>query len=402
MSENHSEYVGFKRLLESKFLKLSFFRDVLFNLTEVRLKQDTKYLAIIDGSEIRKPSSKASTKLQGVKALDGKIVRGYRSTGTVIISEDNSEVYLFDQEVFSCKEAKYKSDNDYARKAIKQVAKLKKNVIFVLDRYYDSLDFMTYINNLNKEFIVRVSHKNRKVDYLTKPFKCNLPISKEAKEKLLTPQVITTDIAAFPIKNEFYETVDRIKLKKGTFYNVKVVYRYLEVILENKEGKNVTGTVIEVVLKKNGNLFSESMLLFTNRTNLTKGEIKQTYYNYLHRYGIEQVFKFLKETLNLESFQTQDFESIKKLIALTFFAGAYLYLNKQESLDNPILKKQISHICLLGRGKGLTGRKYLKQGLETMFSSLLVSKWQQVNNISDEELWEMMEYFGLTKGFEKC
>jgi hypothetical protein len=257
MSENHNEYIGYKRLLESKFLKLSFFKDVLFNLAKARMNEvsnkEKKYLAIIDGSEIRKPCSKSMESLQGVRALDGKIVRGYRSTGTVLVSTDNTEVLLFDQEVFSCKEKRYCSDNDYALKAIKQVCKLKKdNITFVLDRYYDSLEFMTYINNLKQDFIVRVSHKNRKVDYLTKPIKTNLPLSPEVKERLLTPIVKNTDIAAFPIKNEFRETIDKVKLKKGTFYNVTVVYRYLEVSIDSKvgDGRNVNGTVIEVVLKK--------------------------------------------------------------------------------------------------------------------------------------------------------
>jgi Transposase DDE domain len=402
MSDNHTEYVGYKRLLESKFLKLSFFKDALFNLTKVRLNRNQKYLVVIDGSEIRKPCSKQSDKLQGVRALNGNIVRGYRSTGTVIISEDNSEVYLFDQEVFSSKEKKYKSDNDYAQKAIKHAAKLPHNLVFVLDRYYDSLEMMTYINNLNREFIVRVSHKDRKVSYLTKPIKTNLPLKQEVKDRLAIPQVMITDIAAFPIKNEFRERVERIKLKKGTFFNVSVCYRHLEVTIENKLGKNVTGTVIEVTLKKDGNLFKESMLLFTNRTNLTEGEIKDTYYKYLQRFGIEQVFKFLKTTLNLEKFQTQDFESIKKLIAITFFTGAYMYCNKQQALDNPVFKKQITQICYLGCGKGLIGLKYLKQGLEQLLSSLLVSKWQKENSISDDELIQMAKLFGLDMGLEKC
>ncbi|MGL4759554.1 MAG: hypothetical protein ACRCXZ_09550 [Patescibacteria group bacterium] len=133
MSENHSEYMRYKRLLESKFIKLSFFKDVLLNLAKARLEKDKEYLAVIDGSEIRKPSSKSMEKLQGVRALDGKIVRGYRSTGTVILSTDCSEVLLLDQEVFSSKEDRYYSDNDYGIKAIKQVNKLKGfDITFVL------------------------------------------------------------------------------------------------------------------------------------------------------------------------------------------------------------------------------------------------------------------------------
>lgn len=120
--------------------------------------------------------------------------------------------------------------------------------------------------------------------------------------------------------------------------------------IDSKVGdrRNVNGTVIEVVLKKNGDIFKESILLFTNKVNLTRGEIKEVYYNYLQRFGIEQVFKFLKDTLNLEGFRIQDFESIKKIIAMTFFAGAYMYMNKTHGLENPVLKEKIEQICLLG------------------------------------------------------
>jgi hypothetical protein len=102
----------------------------------------------------------------------------------------------------------------------------------------------------------------------------------------------------------------------------------------------------------------------------------------------------------LERLQTQEFESIKKLTALTFFAGAYMYCNKQEILDNPVLKKQISRISLLGCGKGIIGLKYLKQGLESMITTLLVVKWQKEYDVSNEELEEMIEYWELEVGLK--
>jgi hypothetical protein len=109
------------------------------------------------------------------------------------------------------------------------------------------------------------------------------------------------------------------------------------------------------------------------------------------------VFKFLKDTRNLEGFRIQDFESIKKIIAMTFFAGAYMYMNKTHSLENPILKEKIEQICLLGRGKGNIGLKYLSQGLDRLFSSFLVDRWKEDNNITEEDLDEIARYFGLDR-----
>jgi Transposase DDE domain len=361
-------------------------------------------LSLLDGSEIRKPRSKKLESLQGVRSLDGKVINGYRSTGTIIISNDNSEVYLYDQDLFSSKEEKYKSDNDYAIKAIKRVHKLKHNITYVLDRGYDSLEYMEQINKLNRKFIVRVSHKNRKVSYLTKPIHTNLPLKPEIKERLATPQVKQTDIAAFPIKSEFYDKIDRLKLKNGTFFNVSVVFRSKEILIADKHeiNKNISGTVIEVLLKKNKTqqIYKESMLLFTNQTNLTEGEIREVFYNYLKRFGIEQVFKFLKSTLNLEGFRIHELESIKKIVALTFFAAAYMYLDKKETLENPVFKKELQKLCLLGNSKGEISLVYLQRAIENLFSSILVDRWRKEYNVTDEELLEILRHHGLDQFLE--
>jgi hypothetical protein len=226
MSENNAEYQRNKRLIESKHLSLNFFNDALYEKAEERLVENDKagkweqkrFIAVIDGSEIRKKHSSDSEYLQKVRSLEGELINGYRSTGTVLLAEDNSEVILFEQDVFSSKEKGYLSDNDKALKAIEKVVKLNKKlknkVTFVLDRFYDTFEFMSFLQSKKQEFIVRVSHKNRKVNYLTKPIKTNLPLSKEKKEELLTPKVKICDIAAFPIKKEFNCKYDSVKLKK--------------------------------------------------------------------------------------------------------------------------------------------------------------------------------------------
>jgi hypothetical protein len=76
---------------------------------------------------------------------------------------------------------------------------------------------------------------------------------------------------------------------------------------------------------------------------------------------------------------------IKKIIALTFFAAAWFYFTKKEVLENPVLEKRIYHLCQLGRGKKQIGPLYLQQGLESLMSHFLVSKWQKEYEISDQE-----------------
>ena len=234
------------------------------------------------------------------------------------------------------------------------------------------------------------------------------PVFEEKKEELLTPKVKTCDIAAFPIKKEFVERYESVKLKKGTYKDVRTKYSYYEVLIESRDEediKNISGTVIEVKMKQGtspNDIYKESMLLFINKTNLTEEEVKDTYFRYLQRFGIETVYKYMKNTLHLEKFQSRDFESIKKLIAITFFSAAYFYLTKRQVLENPVLEKRIFQICQLGRGKGETGPIHLQKGLESMINHFLVSNWQKEYDVSDEELKEIMEYFGYGWVFKKC
>jgi hypothetical protein len=63
---------------------------------------------------------------------------------------------------------------------------------------------------------------------------------------------------------------------------------------------------------------------------------------------MESVFKFLKEVLSWEAFQVSDWESIKNLIAISFFVGGYFY-----EIDSELTKNTtIIMSCDLGGGKG--------------------------------------------------
>jgi len=61
------------------------------------------------------------------------------------------------------------------------------------------------------------------------------------------------------------------------------------------------------------------MLLISNYIIKDKEFEQYVYELYMQRTRIEGTFKFLKEVLGWETFRIQDFESIKSLIALTFF-----------------------------------------------------------------------------------
>jgi hypothetical protein len=398
--------MAFKRLLESKFLKLNFVKEFLTENTIAEITKKTTnhkptYLAVIDGTEIRKPCSKKLENLQGVRSLKGEIINGFRSVASVLISEDNRDCYLLEHTTFSCKESSYKSDTDYDLKAIKQVHKLAKhvNLIYVCDRGYDNYFLLNQIDKQGDTFIVRAKYITRSVYETTKPIHTNLPLKPEIKQRLATPEVLSVKLGDFTIHNSFKRKVAFLKLKRGDFTNVKVYYRYSEILIPDtkKEDGLLKVTVIEVTLYdcKNKEIFKTPMRLLTNKLNLTPNEVQDIYFKYLQRHGIEQVFKFLKSTLNLEKFQIKSLNSIKKLVALTFLTAAYFYFNNRAMLDNPVVLNQVKMVCKLGNGKDKIGLKYLRKGLESLHSHILVSNWQKENGLSDEQVLEIANSFGL-------
>ncbi len=75
--------------------------------------------------------------------------------------------------------------------------------------------------------------------------------------------------------------------------------------------------------RKGQKIFKEPMLLLTNRKIKTLEQAYGTYFIYMQRSKIENVFKFLKEILGWEEFQVRDFSQIKNRVALCFFVGGY-------------------------------------------------------------------------------
>jgi hypothetical protein len=428
MSKSHSKYVSYSRLLESKFLKTDKLHKCLLpkvieeitgetitesdkpevcpdsELSEVVSKHTKlnkpKYLIIQDGSEIRKPESEEMEKLQKVRALDGKLVNGFRSVASIAVSEDNQECFLLEMNTFSCKEKGYVSDNAIELKMIKNASKLRSiaSLVYVLDRRYDSFNFMDQINVQKDKFIIRVKSLDRKVFTTKKGFKSNLPLPKKTLEAIAADKIIETRCGQFPIKESNIVKVKELRLKCGTFYNVKVHYWHNEILIPDPLGikGNIPCTAIQVQLRdsKNKLIYVNPMYLVTNQVGLTKQEVIDTYFHYLQRHGIEQVFKFMKTTLNLEKFQIKKLKLIKKLISITFLASAYFYMNRRGILEDPVLLEEIKQICELGKGKGKIGLKYLKQGIESLNNIFLVLEWKKQHNISDEKIIQIAKRYG--------
>ena len=109
-------------------------------------------------------------------------------------------------------------------------------------------------------------------------------------------------------------------------------------------------------------LFLQPMMLITNGPILCPDDAKQIYQAYLLRFKIEVVFRFLKHNLGWETFQVRDFQSIKNILAFTFFLVGYF-----KELEKNIQNHEIYHlIAQIGGAKGPVSVHFVLQGIEKL------------------------------------
>jgi len=106
------------------------------------------------------------------------------------------------------------------------------------------------------------------------------------------------------------------------------------------------------------------------------------------RSKIEGVFKFLKNVLGWEEFQVRDYESLKNIVTLCYFIGAYFYEIESALIEN----EAIRIIAQLGNSKGKVTRYYFLEGLKKLLIRQTVEQFIKEHNIDQRQLEEMLAF----------
>lgn len=181
---------------ESKPLKTSFKANpktdpnpILNNSKNLQSKNIINKLFIpLDGSEIRKKWTVKSEKLDKVRSLNGEIINGYHSYSTIAVTEDNHDLFLLENRVFSTKEEDFLSKNkvvlDLIDSTLEGLAKLDHQKVFLMDREFDNQAIIEHIS----------SYESRKIDRLRKLEKPNnLAISNSLNTTISHNSSLNTD-----------------------------------------------------------------------------------------------------------------------------------------------------------------------------------------------------------------
>ena len=137
------------------------------------------------------------------------------------------------------------------------------------------------------------------------------------------------------------------KLQKVRFK--KTCYQDATLLIEWQEYLDYTAVKITAKNRDGQEIFTNPMLLITNKSVTTSEQALSIYQIYLKRSRIETVFKFLKEGLGWEEIQVRNFLGIQRLLSFCFFIAAYLYkIGDQEVHDDYVIL-----LARLGGGKGV-------------------------------------------------
>lgn len=176
-----------------------------------------------------------------------------------------------------------------------------------------------------------------------------------------------------------------LSIKGKVHHNVSCVVEWEPLTLGEK-----TYHVVRITLQKEGKpLFEQPMLLITNRTINTSDQAKEVYRAYILRFKIEVVFRFLKQRVGWESFQVRDFNSIKNLLAIAFFLVGYFHELEAQLKVHPMA----IFLCQLASSKGKITMHYLLKGLHKIVNYQEVDLWMKENNISREELDQLVKEY---------
>lgn len=413
MSTDKKEYDVFKGLLNGQqvhTLTADYTLEVIREEAVSRLGDRGRIYCLHDGCDIRKPHSKGMEYLGKVMSLSKQVISGYKTMNSVAVDITGKNLNLLEHFTYSTHLPDYLTEerinaladdpsvdtdlwqqitsgqyinnkNSYfqtvknSHNTIKR-AHLDTLITHIQDREYDGESYFEYVDNLGDEFITRLKLSrlsNELIPTLTPKGK---PSVRKVYKKLMDKDFdhqFTYDIKRISIKNKNYINV-KCTLEWETLSINERTYCVLRITLKDEQGKP---------------LFLQPMMLITNRLILCADDAKQIYQAYLLRFKIEVVFRFLKYNLGWETFQVRDFQTIKNILAFTFFLVGYF-----KELEKDIQNHEIYHlIAQIGGAKGSISVHFLLKGIEKLVHFQQVQELIDNNVLTKNDISEALKKF---------
>lgn len=376
LSSTPKEYEKFAYQLKkdkSNGLDSSAINKLIMSTSIDYLESSPSVTILHDPCDIRKPYSKEMESIGQVRSLDGNTINGYRTFNSVAIGK--KRLHLLGCVPYSSKE----EDVDKKQIAFDQITSISKAfkeecpdmvLTHIIDREADDQEVFEKMDELGDRFVIRVkANRNSDVKYWNK---------KEQKE--MSVKLINKELT-----HSFSITYEKFFHKGKVYQHAEAKFEYERHYIGNQWRYIVK---VKLFSREGKAIFKQPMLLITNIEVDSDQMAQHIYYQYLKRAKIEGVFKFLKGSLGWEEFQIRDLIAIKNIILLCFFIGSYFYEMEDELTKND----SMICICQLGGGKGKVTRHYFLKGLENLYHFHKMNQLFKEQNLSQEEIKEMLKY----------
>jgi len=377
-----------------------------------KLNGNKRIYIFSDHCDIRKPYSSKLENIGKVRDLNGNIINGFTTLGSVVLDERKKNLTLSNISVQSNREPTFltkEEQENYTKgkiknkKRVQEIAKLieddsyhnmstvlhkhlkeqsialkeanpELSICHVHDRGCDSIEYLEFIKETLHDDVVVRAKKTRK--------------SEQTRINPKTKRKIKINLIDSEFANKKVYLIDKMTMKGKKYQQVKCHIDWDTITLNNKE----YGVVRVALIRRDGKLIhKDPMLLITTLKIDNYLDAKEIYHIYLHRAKIEGVFKFLKDVLGWEEYQVRDWESIKNIISICYFVGGYFYEIESELIEN----ETIQMICGIAKNKGKITHRFFLEGLKILLLARELEKYKIENNISDEMFRQMQAYAGI-------
>lgn len=320
------------------------------------LRGEAELELVLDGMELRREGAHAQEYLMSVKALDGRLVNGYRSFNVLGMGKEARG--LLYHKLFSSNTPEFSSENVEIKAAINQTEQAlidyEAAKTWVIDMGFDNDDVWWEIwKHPHSHMVNRVYHMERIVEWQT--------ASGQWEERYL-------DASFKHLKHlTRVETELEVRLqgqKRARRQKVTVELSAVAIRVYAPEDKSRTKPVWLVRAKVVGAV-GKPWYLLTDWAVTDAESALRIFRFYRRRWAVEDTFKFVKTSFGIEEVQMLSFEAVRRLVAYGWTAAGFLF-HLGLTLDQP----EVRLLAVLGgweeRKNRPPGKQIMARGLRRL------------------------------------
>jgi len=323
---------------------------------------------IADGSELRKPHAREMPDLMRVRALDGKLVPGYRTLNVVGLTPSRRGVLY--HRLFSSKEEDFLSESLETQKALQTVSaaltvlKQRMTVSWILDSGFDDVAVWRTVWEQKEHVVCRVKHTERLIAYQYDSERWVEGNIQQARRHLKLLAKAQTEMVVRKGRQR------RAKLQpvEAKIQVCPIQLTYETNVRRGGSGETLRQALWLVEIHLVGTRL-KPWILITDWPVTDANTALRIFQMYRQRWAVEDSFCFIKDILGWEEVQLLDMTGIRTMLALGWVAAGFLY-----ELGVTLKWEEVQLLARLGgwaeRKGNKPGKVVLTRGLRRLLDML--------------------------------